>query len=88
MRRDIVGRGENGFHLWQMRLNGIAESEPVGGLKENLRDENVASPMLVDPLHRIVGVCGRPGPGPAKVAERLRQSGCHSGPAIHDQYFH
>ena len=39
-----------------MRLDGFAEGESVGGLEINLRDENVASSVLIDPFDRGIGI--------------------------------
>jgi hypothetical protein len=88
MRGSIVNRGENRFHLRQVRLDGFAESEPVRRLKKNFGDEDVASPVPVDPFDGIIRAgCGS-GICPPKGLERTRQRVGHPGRTIYDEYFH
>ena len=69
--RGIVNRCENGFHPWQVRLDGFPEREAVCGLKKDLRDENVAASVSVDPFHGLIGVRRSPDFCPAEGLERM-----------------
>ena len=83
-----MNRGEKGFHPRQVRLDGFPEGESVCGLEENLRDENVAASVMVDPFYGLIGVGRGAGFCPTNGPERMRQRVGRSGLGIHDQNFH
>jgi len=83
-----MDRGEDCFHPGQVGLNRLAQDESVRRLKENFRNQDVTTAMLVDPFDGGVGIGCGPGSGPPESMQRLRQRVGHTGPVINDQYFH
>lgn len=83
-----MDRCEDRFHPGQVGLNRLAQYESVRRLKENFRNQHVATAMLVDPLDGRVGIGRGPSPVPPESMQRLRQGVGHTGPVINDQYFH
>jgi hypothetical protein len=71
-----------------MRLDGFAEGESIGGLQINLRDENIAASVLIDPFDRAIGIGCRSGFRPTEGLEGMRQGERHPGIAVHNQNFH
>jgi hypothetical protein len=85
---NIVHGSEHRLHLRKVRLNGLAQKEPIGRLQKNLRDQNIAPAVSVDPLDGIIRVRGRTRPGPAEGDQGFCQIFRSAGQAVNDQYFH
>ena len=83
-----MSRCENGFHLRKMGLDCLSQCKPVRGLDKNLRDENIAPGMQVDPFHCGIRICCGPGFRPTEFPKFCREALRRGSGTVNNQYFH
>ena len=66
-----MGRGENGPHLRDVRLDGISQGESICRCKVDFAEEQITGPVGVDPFDGLVGGCNCARCWPTEFGDQL-----------------